>query len=840
MALNPNLNLKADLALAKEWLRSHNLQPLFTQALGWQPVTASHSEPIQRLQQQCTPIAYCDNVTVWQVLLAENFQLTAEFREQLYRDLAQLSAQLLNQGEDEHEEDSFDSPLVIFIDSAKIRSLWCQSLRESALYVVGQPITLWEFRLRRFAQGCQGLFPSSGMNQYETFEKLLNGLYEGISGISNSADRQGYAALTLQRLIFVQSMQQKGWLAGDTWYLQTRFGKAIQQGSNLFLKTCLQPLYQSFALPKRERPLALTQNVGAMPFLGHLFSNHSLEQRYPTVNIADQPFEEVLGWLSEQTSAEALNPWMSGELGYVLERYWAMQAQPPCDYVGTPALARRLSDRAINSLLFSRINSSFSPAASFNDVLFNATPVLCRRLIQEILPNLRILDPACGSGNVLAAINQRLVEIFSILTGYIQQNQDTQLKIWKSGLIEQSEEQADVESPEKESEKAARNLLLGIQKRVFKNNLYGVDILAGAVETAHFQLLLHSVALAEPLLAKNPNEAHNPQETEPLPDLSFNIMPGNSLIGLIDVDEERFDQVNSAGTLNVLQGNLLQPLAADGYQTILAGKNLALEHYKSRNQLLAKARHIPDYARASLLREEIAQLDAKAQTKLNTLLLNYMSEQLGIQYKAMQLTDKPERRLLTLEDIDILQPFHWGYHFNDIVQQGGFDGVVCVPPWGAFKPTAEEFFQRFQDLAEAKGMNAKTLKTSKQALAKGDPEIAEAWLFYQEQYAYVADYFYRSEQYAHQNPTANGKAVRNQLVRDRLFVERCFYLLKDGGIGAMVLPEKLSENERAKTLQDFFSDNMDCSEFSSNQPMKIEGMVWRMRSTKPFERVGSQ
>ncbi len=821
-----------DSALAKEQLRSHSLKALFTQTLGWQAINNSpvaHLRAIQRLQQRCVPVAYRDRVIVWQVLLTDDSPLTAEMSEQIYEAIAQASEQALEQASEQAK-----TPLVILIDAAKTRSLWYQSPPESALYVVGQPIALWEFRLRRLAQNVQGLFPMLNANQaaaqYETFERLLKGLYNGISGISNSADRQRYAALTLQRLIFMQSMQQKGWLNGDRWYLQTRFGEVLQQGNALFFRTCLQPLYQSFSLPEIERPLALKQDIGRMPFLGYFLGCHPLEQRYSAIDITDQPFEEILGWLSEQTHSNGLNPWMSAALSFLLERYWAQFNEANGEESGMQARMldnsrkERLGQRTIDSLLLSRIdpinnlasdvkktvqektktseNDTFSHSA-LNNRLFNATPALCRRLMQEVLPALRILDPACGSGHILADMNQRLLEIFSLLTGYLQQTQDTQLRIWQLDLAAPADlaPSAIEQAAKTLTETADHTLLLNLQKRILKDNLYGVDISAGAVETAHFQLLLHVVALAQ-----------HSSDIEPLIDLSFNIMTGNSLIGLITVDEERFDQVgieptNSAGTRSILQGNLLQPLAADGYQTILAEKNLALEHYKSRNQLLAKASHIPDYARSSLLREEIAQLDAKAQNKLNALLLSHMSQQLGIQYKAMQLTDKPERRLLTLEDIDILQPFHWGYHFNRIIQRGGFDGVVCAPPWGAFKPTAEEFFQRFQDLAQAKGMSAKTLKTSKQALAKGDPEVAQAWLFYQEQYAYVADYFYRSEQYAHQNPTVNGKYVRNQLAQERLFVEQCFNLLTPSGIAMVALPSPLSTEPKAETLLRYLKKN---------------------------------
>ena len=185
--------------------------------------------------------------------------------------------------------------------------------------------------------------------------------------------------------------------------------------------------------------------MAAHLFLGHLFGLHPLEQRYADINIADRPFEAILGWMSEQTSAGSFNPWLSADLGSWLERYWASRTQPDAGYVGDFELASRLCDRTLDPLLSQRISNSPNTEtaqlishSSLNERLFQATPNTCRQLIQEILPTLRVLDPACGSGNLLAAINQRLLDIFSVLTGYTQQSQDAQLKIWQSSLLDQN------------------------------------------------------------------------------------------------------------------------------------------------------------------------------------------------------------------------------------------------------------------------------------------------------------------------------------------------------------------------------------------------------------------
>ena len=378
----------------------------------------------------------------------------------------------------------------------------------------------------------------------------------------------------------------------DKWYLQTRFGEALQTKKNFF-QDYLQPLYHCLALPKVERPTAVSEQIGTVPFLGHLFHTHRLEQRYPTISIKNPPFEQILGWLSEQTSADGLNLWMCGDLSYCLEQSLANQSIveeiEQAAVSSAVGLAKAMSDRTLSQLILNRTQTiSKGNPTDINDLLFNADAKLCRYLIQDMLPNLRILDPACGSGNLLIGIYQQLTEIFSNLIGYSEQSRDIQLKIWQAGLADNREQDAHYATEETLRSPAA--LLQTVQRRILKNILHGVDISIQAVENTVFQLLLHTISTAQ-----------QQQDIEPLVDLSFNILVGNSLIGLVDVDKERFETIQKADDREIMQGNLLQPLVADSYQTILAEKNLAVEHYKYRNQMLADARNIPDYARAALL-----------------------------------------------------------------------------------------------------------------------------------------------------------------------------------------------------------------------------------------------
>ncbi|MEO0804985.1 MAG: hypothetical protein AAFY33_01650 [Cyanobacteria bacterium J06643_4] len=788
---------------ALEQLRSHALSELFTKTLGWQtPTTQPAIADFPFLtDQNCTLIAQRDSqdteitkrTLVWQVVLAGKVGLSPALRKEIYTALSQCTLAQAN------GETDYTLPLVIIVSAKKKRSFWCESFTQNALYVVGQPTEIWQFRLQRLAKTSCGLFPRVSSNIQESLTALVQTIFKGIDGIEGIAQRKTYAVLTLQRLIFIQQSQQRGWLDSDTWYLQNRFEQALQEGDQLFFTRCLQPLYQALSMPAVERPIALHTSVGKVPYFGQLFHTHRIEALYPAIRITDQALEAVLGWLSEQGSSNALNPWISSSIGYGFSHYWQQAQGGPDRVVGTSELARVVCTLTLDRLILERLGLAQAGTKgeeeqqSLNDLLFNADSRLCRRLIQEILPALQIVDPACGCGHLLTAYLQRLTEIFSLLTGYIQQTQDAQLKIWRSGLIEQPES-------------TEPSLLLTLQTRILQNNLYGVEVVIDVAEGARFQLLQHLVGTAGQV-----------GDLEPLPDLEFSVMSGNALVGFIRVDEERFDQVNRAGAGSVLQGNLLQPLAADSYKTILSEKNVALEHYLARSQVLATTHSVPEYARAALLREQILALDAKAQHKLDTLLLNHMSQQLGIRYRESQLTHKPQRRPLELQDIEQCEPFHWGYHFSQIIRKGGFDIVACYSPQGICKPTVKDFIQTFPDLADEKKITAKGFKTSKQSLAKGDVEIAEAWLAYQDRYTLWVDYFQRSELFV--NQLAAGRRVRSQFAWERLFAEQCFNLLNPEGIVAIVAQPWL-EDESAQALKEFLKKKTHLSE-----------LIWAEKST---------
>jgi hypothetical protein len=357
-------------------------------------------------------------------------------------------------------------------------------------------------------------------------------------------------------------------------------------------------------------------------------------------------------------------------LGYIFEKYINQKAFGA--YYTRPEITDYLCERTISKLILDRVNSLYDwqslkdcqslthdlPARQFKDLpdlLFKLDAPLCRELLRSILPSLSLLDPACGSGAFLVAAMKTLIAIYSAIIGRVKFIHDDGLTQWLKTI-----------------ENEHKSIDYFIKKEIIKNNLYGVDIMQEATEIAKLRLFLALVSSARTV-----------EELEPLPNIDFNIMAGNSLIGLLSVEGEKF---NSLG----MTGDIFRDNEAKTYTQILNDKNTLIANYKDSSSYSENL---------TSLRDLISDNRKNNYKKLNKLLLSEF-ERLQIKYEQATWDDaknkegKAVKRALTLKDIEELNPFHWGYEFDGIFARGGFDAIITNPPWEVFQTDEKEFFNQ--------------------------------------------------------------------------------------------------------------------------------------------------
>ncbi|KYC34768.1 transcriptional regulator [Scytonema hofmannii PCC 7110] len=780
----------------RDLLYDFKFEELFIEELGWSQTSRKKavSLEIENKTYEYQRIAEFSGVGVFEVTAADGVIPEAKVRAAIHQEITKDKAE----------------NLLIFIDSQRTRSLWYWVKREENksyirdhLYVKGQPGDLFlsklgslviditeleddELSVVEIAYRLQKAFDVERVTKqfYKDFQEQHQQFLGYVKGIHNKNDRRWYTSVLLNRMMFVYFLQRKRFIDnGDLNYLQNKLEASKRRGKNLFYKEFLQALFfESFAKPETDRDASVQSLVGNVKYLnGGLFLRHRIEQEY-NITIADEAFEQVFNlfarysWNLDDTPEgkdDEINP---DVLGYIFEKYINQKAFGA--YYTRPQITEYLCDRTIHKLIVDRVNDALSdryrPFEDINELLIKLDANVCRLLIKNILPMLSILDPACGSGAFLIAAMKTLIQVYSAVIGTIDLMGDANLK-------------RELE----DTRKLHKSLSYYIKKRIVTDNLYGVDIMEEATEIAKLRLFLALVS-----------SAHDVDELEPLPNIDFNIMAGNSLIGLIRVDETAFDTVG-----NSKQGNLLQALAAANYKAILVEKNKSIELYKKHafisgeEQLPGEQQGTEQQSRLQMLRSHIEKLNRESQEKLNLLLLNEFSQRLGIKYEEVQLTGKSKKRVLTVDDIAALKPFHWGYHFDKVLRRGGFDAIITNPPWEVFQTNEKEFFNEYSDVATRKMMDVFEFIKKRDELLQDD-EIQLAWLEYCSRFSYQNAYFKRAEQYKNQTSVINGKTVPSKNNLSKLFLEQCFNLLRNAGQCGILIPTSLYSDAGNKQLRE--------------------------------------
>ena len=168
---------------------------------------------------------------------------------------------------------------------------------------------------------------------YDRFKKEHLAFLSFIEGIENVADREWYASLMLNRMMFIYFIQKRGFLDGDIDYLQNR----LQRMQTAYGEDRFQTFYRLFLLrlfheglgqPEADRTPELAELLGEIPYLnGGLFEVHDLERDNEDIHIPDEAFQQIFDffdayqWHLDDRPLRNDNEINPDVLGYIFEKY---------------------------------------------------------------------------------------------------------------------------------------------------------------------------------------------------------------------------------------------------------------------------------------------------------------------------------------------------------------------------------------------------------------------------------------------------------------------------------------------------------------------------------------
>ena len=237
----------------------------------------------------------------------------------------------------------------------------------------------------------------------------------------------------------------------------------------------------------------------------------------------------------------------------------------------------------------------------------------------DVLRDLKVCDPTCGSGAFLLAALDVLDPMYTAVFERAQ---------------EISEER---DGPRFLHEAASHpNERYWLLKTICLNNLFGLDIMGEAVEIARLRLFLKLVAQLDDV-----------SQVEPLPDLDFNIKSGNILVGIADTEdaEGRFgDSILALEGLSVAEEVANHAAAAYSRYTVAQASGVADEQARGKRRLATQIRTATDTADLALHEMRSEPLPFEEWKKSH-------------------------------------RPFHWFAEFPSVWRHGGFDVIVGNPPY---------------------------------------------------------------------------------------------------------------------------------------------------------------
>lgn len=302
---------------------------------------------------------------------------------------------------------------------------------------------------------------------------------------------------------------------------------------------------------------------------------------------------------------------------------------------------------------------------------------------EQSLLDLKVCDPACGSGHFLIAAAHRI-----------------------AGKLAEVRAGGDEPSPN-ETRRALRD--------VIRHCIYGVDINPMAVELCKVNLWLESL-----------------EPGKPLSFLDAHIKCGNSLVGMgpkmriddLEVPDEAFNPVTgdhkSTAALLKKRNKAERPGQESLFVTVLKTKE-DLDRWLAEHERMLEAMPEDNAAEVQAKVEAYQIVNESAQYRKQRQIADLwaaaffwtIEQPKGTTYEIIAPTQTQLRRLRAGQNVQIgllakvaelsleNKFFHWPLEFAEVAAQGGFDCVLGNPPWERMKLEEKEFFATYDPLIVA-------------------------------------------------------------------------------------------------------------------------------------------
>jgi hypothetical protein len=581
------------------------------------------------------------------------------------------------------------------------------------------------------------------------------------------------------RLLFLMVTEERNLLSGDPVYREhysiSRLRRLVECWSAYNQHTDLwRGLFVTFRLFSAPEFASV---LGCPPLNGELFEAH----RTPTLEsaqVANADFLAAFSHLSryrEDRRSQLRRINYSAldveELGSVYESLLDLQPAFQLDNGNWRFAFLRGTERKTTG-------SYYTPSALVEELIQSAlVPVLNDRLHnarsaaekEAAVLSITVCDPACGSGHFLLAAARRLArELARIRSG--------------------------------EDEPSPREYRLALRD-VISHCIYGVDRNPLAVELCKVALWLESHA-----------------EGKPLSFLDHRILCGDSLAGLRDlailkngVPDDAFkpvtgDDKDVAKEIKrrnraALRGQRALPFAAGTELQELSGsrkslfeipddtpeqvreKRKALERWRGEGSRYQRDRTAADLWTSAFFVHLVPENLAGHSIPSTQELFDFLEGR------------RPDSRVLAgaLCESVRLRFFHWPLEFPEVFARGGFDVILCNPPWERIKLQQEEFFAT-RDLDISRAPNAAARRELIAQLREKKPAL---WREYQEA-LHDADAMSKYLRTCGQFPLTGRGDINTYAV----FAERFTSLLRTQGRVGAVVPSGIATDN---TTRNFFA-----------------------------------